>query len=135
MKKQTLKQNNGFTLIELLVSVVILTVGLLGMFTSINIAMDANLTNQLRNKAISVAESEMSSIKSRPFANIIGSGTAFKRVGLGASFKNISTAYMVSDISTSNVKTRQISVRVWWKHKNKNYEHQVSSSIGDTGVN
>lgn len=130
-----LEQSKGFTLIELLVSMVILTVGLLGMFTSINVALDANLTNQLRSKAVNIAEMEMSEIKSRPFANISGQANGFRKIGLGSTFKNISTTRMISDISTGTVKTKQISVRVWWQHKNKNYEHQVSSGIGETGGN
>lgn len=59
-----------------MVSIVILMVGMLGMFQSINLAMDKNIENQLRQKAIAVAEQQLDSLKGRTFSNITEIGRA-----------------------------------------------------------
>jgi len=56
-----LKNNNAFTLIEFVVSVLILTVGLLGLLQTINTAISNNMGNTLRNEATVVADEQLSS--------------------------------------------------------------------------
>lgn len=122
---------DGFTLIEVLVAIVILMVGLLGMLQAINLAMDKTLENQLRQEAVAVAEKTISNQKALPFANITASnGVGAEQIPIGGGFKNLSVAHMVTTPAASDPKTKQISVRVWWRYRGRNYEHQTSSAVG-----
>lgn len=121
----------GFTLVEVMVSIIILMVGLLGMFQAINLAMDKNLENQLRQKGVEVAEQRMSDIKSMPFANVTGTSMSSVRVAIGPAFKNMSIQSLASDLAVSNSLTKQISVRVWWRYRGRVYEHQTASGLGN----
>lgn len=120
----------GFTLIEVMVSIVILMVGMLGMFQSINLAMDKNIENQLRQKAIAVAEQQLDSLKGRTFSNITGNTSTFVKVASGSVFKNISVQRQIDDLAVANSRTKQVSMRVWWNYRGKPYEHQTATGIG-----
>lgn len=132
-RNRLLGSAKAFTLIEVLVSIVILTVGLLGMFQAVNMAMDVNVKNELRSKSVAVAEAELASLKARPF-NAISTGTPSKSVSVtsGAIFKNISVTKQVTDLSASDVKTKKVSIRVWYKYRGQLYEHQTASAIGSS---
>lgn len=125
-------RQSGFTLIEVMVSIVILMVGLLGMFQSINLALDKNLENQLRQSAIAVAEQQLNNLKGRSFSNITGNTSSFVPVASGSAFKNISVQRQITDLSATNSKTKQVSIRVWWNYRGRPYEHQTASGIGST---
>ena len=138
MHKQMLHKNkkyieqSGFTLIEVMVSIIILMVGLLGMFQAINLALDKNLENQLRQKGIAVAEQELNSLKARSFSNITGNTSNFRSVVSGSVFKNFSVQRQIDDLATTDSKTKRVSVRVWWNYRGRPYEHQTVSGIGST---
>jgi type IV pilus assembly protein PilV len=123
---------HGFTLIEVMVATLILTVGLLGMFQAINIAMDQGVENQLRQKGVEVSEQHMSDLKARPFSNITGTTRLSVRTAIGSVFKNMSVESRAVDLAALNSQTKQISVRVWWRHRGRLYEHQTASGIGIT---
>ena len=127
----------GFTLLEMLVSIVILMVGMMGLFQSVNLALDKNLENHFRQQAVAVAEKTLSDQKKLTFDNITAcrnvpgaSVSGRERVNVGSVFRNMSVAHRVDELAVSGTNTKQISVRVWWRYKNRNYEHQTSSSIG-----
>jgi len=126
------RRQGGFTLIEVLVSIVILMVGLLGMFQAVNLALDKNLENQLRQKAIAVAEQQLNDLKGRSFSNITGNTSNFVRVASGSIFKNISVQRQITDLAATNSLTKQVSIRVWWNYRGRPYEHQTASGIGST---
>lgn len=133
MGKQTLRKNDliqGFTLIEVLVAMVILMVGMLGLLVSINLALDTNLRNQYRQNAIAVAEQQLTDLKARPFADITGTRVSGVRVASRSTFKSFSVSRQVVDLAASASKSKQISVRVWWRYKGVTYEHQIASGIG-----
>lgn len=134
LKNKRNSSRKGFTLIEVMVSIIILMVGLLGMFQAVNLAMDKNIENQLRQKAISVAEQQINDLKARPFDTVTGARSYAVPVASGAVFKNISVYRMVSDLAVANTQTKQISVRVWWRYHGRAYEHQVASGIGATEI-
>lgn len=129
-KSRGLVRQGGFTLIEVMVSIVILMVGLLGMFQSINLAMDKNIENQLRQKAVAVAEQQLESLKGRTFGNITGNTSTFVKVASGSVFKNISVQRQIADLAVANSRTKQVSMRVWWNYRGKPYEHQTATGIG-----
>lgn len=133
-KNRECRGQRGFTLIEVMVSVIILMVGMLGMFQAVNIALDKNLENQLRQKAIAVAEQQLNNLKGRAFSNITGNTRSFVSVASGSVFKNISVQRQINDLAVTNSKTKQLSIRVWWSYRGRPYEHQTASGIGSTDL-
>jgi type IV pilus assembly protein PilV len=123
---------SGFTLVEVMVSIIILMVGLLGMFQTINLSIDKNLENQYRQNAVAIGEQLLAQKKAMAFNSLSTPHTGVEQVGSNAVFKNFSTEYLVTDLATTGTRTKQISVRVWWHYKTKSYEHQTSSAIGNT---
>jgi len=120
----------GFTLVEVMVAIVILTVGLLGMFQTINMAMDKTVENQLRQKGAEVAEQHLSDLKARAFADVVGTTRTFVPIAIGSVFRNMSVQSEVTDLAATNSLTKQISVRVWWRYRGRLYEHQTASGLG-----
>ena len=121
----------GFTLLEVMVSIIILMVAMLGTFQAINLALDKNVENQLRQKGMAVAEQQLNDLKARPFSNITGANIqSTVRVATGSAFKNYSVARQVTELSASNSHTKQVSIRVWWSYRGRPYEHQVVTGVG-----
>jgi type IV pilus assembly protein PilV len=130
LKNKKSHRQCGFTLVELLISIVILMIGMLGLFQTITVALDKNLENQLRQKAIAVAEQQLNDLKGRSFSNITGNTSTFQSVAVGSVFKNISAQRQIANLAASDPKTKQVSIRVWWRYRGKPYEHQTASAIG-----
>ncbi|MBJ6801877.1 type IV pilus modification PilV family protein [Geomonas propionica] len=51
--------SRGFTLVEMLMAMLVMTVGLLGLLQSVNVAYQQNLRDKLRKEATQVAEERM----------------------------------------------------------------------------
>jgi type IV pilus assembly protein PilV len=60
----------GFTLIEFMVAILIMTVGLFGLLSAMNVALSKDKQTQLRNEAISVLDKQMAQELSKGFNNI-----------------------------------------------------------------
>ena len=134
MQGQILISNKqGFTLVELLVAVVILMVGLLGTLQGINVAMMENLKNELRNKAVSIAEDKLAVIKSKPFENI---STVTKNSTSTAQIRSVSKQFNVVDqVAATGTNTKNIQVGVSWVHKGVTYEQSISTLLTDPNAN
>lgn len=114
--------NSGFTLVELLAAMVIMLVGLLGLLQSVNIAMEYNLKNQMRNEVVRVAQDAMNDMRSQAFDSV----STTTRV-VPTSLRNISRNYTVkrSVIATGTDASRKYQVDVRWKFKNVSTTHSV----------
>ncbi len=127
MRPTLILNRRAFTLVEVMVAVVILTVGLLGMLQVINLAISANLQNDLRNQAVLIAEEQMARERSLPFDNITASSEKSIRVTLPmrSAFANYSVTMGVSNIGNS----KKIDIGVRWQLKRNRYEHAVSTMV------
>lgn len=127
-----LPREGGFTLVEVLVAMVIMLVGLLGLFQSVNVGIDHNLRNTFRDLAVRIGEEKMHEARGIAYANLSGNRT----FSLTRSFRGASKTYTVqrgiTDIpSTPPVNSKKIDITVGWTHKGQNYTHDVSSVIGN----
>ena len=129
MRKAKLTLNkSGFTLIELLVAMVIMLVGLLGLLEALNVAMEFNLKNQMRNEVVRVAQDAMNDMRSKSFDSI--SSSSFTATTLvPSSLRNINRTYTVkrSVISAGSDISRKYQVDVKWAYKNVSTTHSVMS--------
>lgn len=127
------KNNSGFTIIEFMVSVVILTIGLLGLLQTINFAISTNMTNKMRNEAtiladekLSVRMAQLSSTDAAPFATYSASESVSRKIFNGTKIFAVKTRQLpISPISNSV----EVNVTVNWSHKNTAYSHNASTVL------
>ncbi len=119
----------GFTLIEFLVALVILTVGLLGLLQTVNYSIETNLTTQLRDEAVRLADERMSSERSKVF-DAISTNTRQEMVSVKVvnAFKNYSVVKTTTSLTAAG-NTRNINIQVSWRHKDTRYTHVISSLV------
>jgi type IV pilus assembly protein PilV len=100
---------------------VIMLVGLLGLLQSINLAMEHNSRNHLREEATRVGEREMN-----VFRATTATSTLFKRFSSATLPGKVFTVTRTSTpVGTSN--SRELEIIVGWNYKNKPTEHRVKS--------
>lgn len=119
----------GFTLVEVLVAIVILMIGLLGLFQTINVSLNANMENQLRQAAISIADRIVTDQKKQEFASLTAGTTAgTESVIINSASKTFNTQVNITDFSAAQL-TKQISVRVTWKYKARDFEYYTTTAL------
>jgi type IV pilus assembly protein PilV len=125
--------NHAFTLIEFLVAIVIMMVGLLGLLQTVNVALNHNLQNQLRNEAVMVADQQMAKELAKGFDGISTSTatpqpnprlSSESRTVLNG-FKNFSVARYWSEYQNS----KEIRYEVIWHYKGTRFTHNTAGVI------
>ena len=117
--------NSGFTLVEVLVAMVIMLVALLGLLQSINIAMEYNVRNHVREEATSVGERVMNEYRSRPFESL-SSGKVMVPSKIRGSSKSYDVSYSANAVGGST-DSRELEVIVRWSYRNMSSQHRVKS--------
>jgi len=123
------RDNNGFTLIEFLVSIVILMVGLLGLLQAVNISYSHNLQTQLRNEAVTVADSVMAGEVAKGYGN---ASTSTSAIYVSRKILNGMKNYSVVRTGSSLQNSKEITYEVSWKYKGTRYIHNASGVISNT---
>ena len=130
--------NSGFTLIEVMVAIVIMMVGMLGLLQSINVAMEYNLKNHLRDEAVLVGEKYMNIMRGKAFDQLStiplpsGNtyGTRYESSKVRGTGKQYSVDMKVIDLSTDPVTpSRQLDVTVSWTIKGVTYQNRVTAPV------
>ena len=117
--------DSGFTLIEVMMSMVILSIGLLGLLQVVNVSIDHNMYNMLRNEGVSVADAELTRELSKGFNYVSTSTLNYTKTRLvnQAIQKTYSVARTGSLVSNSKL----VHFRVSWGYKNARYNVNVDS--------
>jgi type IV pilus assembly protein PilV len=125
-----INDSRGFTLIEFLVAIVILTVGLLGMLTCINLAVEKNLDNIFRTEAVILADDRMMQKRSRAFAALSTTVSNPPKIAISRHNRGVFKNYSVQEIiSQSTDHSKEITINVTWKRKNTTSSHSISSAV------
>lgn len=115
------KNNNGFTLVEVLVAMVIMVIGLFGLLESVNVAMEHNLRNQLRDQAVYVGEKILNDMRGQAF-----DATFTNHTTIPMSIRGVNKKFTVDTTTTSlGADSKQYEVIVKWTYKSRDYQNQV----------
>lgn len=120
---------NGFTLLEVLVATVIILVGLLGLLQAVNVSMEHNLRNSLRDEAVRVGEETMYGIRRLTFDNITGDSTLKVTRNLRAFNKEYTVERNLTDLGG---RSTEIVLTVKWDYRGTTYQHRVSTIISNS---
>lgn len=121
----------GFTLLEFLVAIVILMVGLLGLLETLNLGINQNRGNKLRNDAIMLADQVMANQRVRVFADISATN-AIQPVNAGAAFINYSVVKAVTVLTATS---KNVAVNISWRERGKIKSHSLSTVISNEKIN
>ncbi len=123
-----MRNKSGFTLVELMAAMLIMLVGLVGLLQTVNIAIEYNLKNQMRNEVVRIGDEAMSEMRARPFDAVSSVTTT-----VPSKLRNMKRAYTVRKTinaipnPTPTVVSRQYQVDVRWAYKNVSTTHSVVS--------
>ena len=132
MEDQTaaISGDRGFTLIEFLVAIVILMVGMLGLLQTVNLALNHNVQNQMRNEAVIVADEQMAREMAKGFD--LASTSTRNFVVSNRRILNAYRNYSVARTGTTLQNSKQINFVITWRYKGASYNHGESSVITKT---
>lgn len=127
--------DEGFTLVEVIVAMAILLVGLLGFLQGVNVSMEHNLRNLLRNEASSIAERRLSEIRRASYSSLADTTYAtsteyvYGKVRGNASPYKIRREIVTVTNATTGTSSKQIRVLVSWTYKNVSSNYYEASTI------
>jgi type IV pilus assembly protein PilV len=129
----SIKSSRGFTLAEVMVAVLVMIVGMLGLLEMIDVSLQQNLKNQLRDEAVHVGERYMSELRGMPFETIVSSypvATATSKIR--GAIKNYSverSSLVLATDSASSPTSLQLTVVVKWGFRNVTSQNTVISVV------
>jgi type IV pilus assembly protein PilV len=135
-----LNKDKGFTLIEVMMAILILMVGMIGLLQAINLTMEVNLRNQVREEAVYVGEKVMNEMRGRGFDNISvaaipSQSCSYQTYQIPSRLRGINRTYDVTrssrvlSIVDSKPATKELTVLVNWTYKGTTYENRVVAPI------
>jgi type IV pilus assembly protein PilV len=110
----------GFTLVEVLMAMLIMTVGLVGLLQSLEVAYQHNARNRLREEGVLLAEEQMNVLRQTVFQK----STTAKR-SIGGMTKDFSVTRQVQKINDTD--SNRLTVIVGWTFKNATTKHVIYS--------
>jgi type IV pilus assembly protein PilV len=115
--------NAGFTLVEMLMAMLVLTVGLIGLLQSVNVAYEHNARNRLRETALLVAEEQMNAFRRMTSST----GSSASRMTVSRVVAGVGKTFTVTRESRPIQDTRRLKVTVGWSFKNLSTTHSIYS--------
>jgi type IV pilus assembly protein PilV len=122
MTTTSARDSAGFTLVEVMCAIVVMTVGLLGLLQSVNVAYEHNARNKLREEAVQLAEEEMNRFRLMRFENVTAtnatSSVAREVVGVTKDFRVTRECETMGD-------SKKLTVHVAWQFRNVTTQHVI----------
>jgi type IV pilus assembly protein PilV len=121
MTRKSPHGSKGFTLIEMLMAMLIMTVGLLGLLQSVNIALEHKNRTRLRDEALVIAEEQMNEWRIKDFEKIDNEDIPKLERSIGGSPKQFAVFKRVTPMGD----TKKLRVAVTWEYKQVLNEHEI----------
>jgi type IV pilus assembly protein PilV len=126
--RTVLPDKKGMTLVEVMIALVVLLVVSLALMQTALVSIDANMTNILRDEAVSIAEMRMNQARNIPFDTLVSDGAD---IPIARNVRNIAgfTYTTRMTVNNLNVDNRQIDIAVGWVWKGQNYTHNITTIV------
>jgi len=126
MERPASLNDRGMTLVELLISMLIMMVVALALVQSSIVAMNANVTNEMRNEAVSVAEQQMNTVRNTSFANL---STLPTTTTVSRNIRSLMNVQFTSTLAQSvvNANATQVTVTVSWTYRGAPKSYSMST--------
>lgn len=133
----SIRNSSGFTLVEVMVAILIMMVGMIGLLEMINVSLQHNLKNQLRDEAVQVGERYMAELRGTPFDDI---SLSYQTIQVPSKLRGSTREYSVARISqvlarqdpanaASSPTSLQLTVTVSWDYRNATLTNRVVSVV------
>ncbi|MBT0652824.1 pilus assembly protein PilV [Geobacter luticola] len=100
---------------------VIIVIGMLGLLEAVNVAMEHNLRNQLRDQAVYVGEKILNDMRGQQF-----DATFTNHTTIPMSLRGVNKKFTVDTTTIPlGADSKQYEVVVKWTYKSRNYQNQV----------
>ena len=107
-----------------MIAMLVLTVGLLGLLQAVNVSMEHNLKNSLRDSAVMVGEQQMNNLLQQGFAAESGA-TYGQFTTVKVNSRGFAKDYTVERSQMDVSSSRQFRVKVSWSVKGDTTNHEV----------
>jgi Tfp pilus assembly protein PilV len=115
----------GFSQIEILISLVLLLLVFLALAQTALVSIDSNMTNILRDEAVSIAEVSMNKARNIPFDNLAALNETVPR-----NFRNITIQYNVSrTVTPRGSNNKEVGIMVTWNWKGNPYTNTITTIV------
>jgi len=133
MQRPARHSEKGFTLVEFLAAVIILSVGLLGLLAAVNLSLEANMGNKMRNDAVRLAEQTLANARSVPYANLATLPTPVtQNIQEGLSTVPFTITTNVAAMGGGTAATSTVTITVSWSYRGALRNHIVTTTISNT---
>lgn len=123
----SIRNNAGFTLVEVMVAVLIMMVGMLGLLETINVTLQHNLKNELRNEATRLGEKYMTELRGQAFDDIL---VSYPLASVTSQVRGGTKVYTVDRGSQAlSSSSKQVTVTVKWGFRNVSSQNRVVSVV------
>jgi type IV pilus assembly protein PilV len=128
MQRIVLHDNKGLTLVEVMIALVVLLLVSLALMQTALVSIDANMTNILRDEAVSIAETRMNQARNVPFDTLVSDGAD---IPIARNVRNIIgfTYATRMTVNNLNIDNRQVDITVGWAWKGQNYTHNITTIL------
>ena len=118
----------GFSQVELMISLVLLLLVFLALAQTALVSIDSNMTNILRDEAVSVAEMKMNEARDTGFDTLLAVTTTET---VNRDFRSITNFQYTATrtVTDLNLNNKQIDIMVTWNWKGNPYTHTISTIV------
>ena len=126
--RTVLPDKKGMTLVEVMIALLVLLVVSLALMQTALVSIDANMTNILRDEAVSIAEMRMNQARNIPFDTLVSDGAD---IPIARNVRSIIGFTYITRMTVNNlnVDNRQIDITVGWAWKGQNYTHNITTIV------
>ena len=126
--RTVLPDKKGMILVEVMIALVVLLIVSLALMQTALVSIDANMTNILRDEAVSIAEMRMNQARNIPFDTLVSDGAD---IPITRNVRNIMgfTYTTRMTVNNLNLDNRQIDITVGWAWKGQNYTHNITTIL------
>lgn len=136
LQSPLISNNSGFTLTEVMVAILIMMVGMLGLLQAVNMSMEYNLKNHLRDEAVYLGERYMNELRGKPYDFMSTTYTPFpvksKMRGSGRTYtveRGSQDMAFDNSVTPPQVRSKQLQVTVKWAYRNVTTQNRVVTAL------